>query len=75
VKSMDDFVTLVREELGLLVDRGDVGRQLDELPGWDSVHLLQLLTALERTTGRRISLPAVLEAPDLEHIYLLATAS
>ncbi|MEN3362551.1 MAG: hypothetical protein V7637_6533 [Mycobacteriales bacterium] len=70
--SIDDFVTLVREEIGLPVDPADLDRHFDEIPGWDSVHLLRLLTALEKKTGRRISLPAVLEASSLESIYTLA---
>jgi hypothetical protein len=72
VNTIDDFVCLVRDEVGLLVSIEDVGVGLDEIPGWDSIHLLYLLTALERTTGRRISMPDVLSASSLAHIYELA---
>jgi acyl carrier protein len=72
--SIDDFMTLVRTETGLLVGAADADRQFDELPGWDSVHLLQLLTMLEQTTGRQLSLPEVLAAPTLGQVYALATA-
>jgi len=75
MKTIDDFVTIIRDELGLALTTEDVGRSLDEVPGWDSVHLLSLLTVLERTTGRQISMPDVLEAPSLEHIYGLAVGA
>jgi acyl carrier protein len=74
VNSIDDFVTLVRDELGLPVTAQDVGRSLDEIPGWDSVHLLWLATALERATGTQVSLARVLEADCLEQIYQTAAA-
>jgi acyl carrier protein len=74
VNNIDDFIALVRDELGLPVTAGDASRGLDEIPGWDSVHLLWLLTALERETGRQVSLPDVLEAASLEQIYLTAVA-
>lgn len=75
MKTIDDFVVLVRDELGLAVTADTVGLAFDQLDGWDSVHLLALLTALERATGNRISLPDVLEARSLEHIYGLAVTS
>jgi acyl carrier protein len=74
VNDINDFVTLVRDEIGLRIDRQDVDRSFDEVPGWDSVHLLQLIMALERQIGRRISMPDVLEARSLEDIFLLVAA-
>ncbi|WP_250282495.1 MULTISPECIES: acyl carrier protein [unclassified Frankia] len=71
--SIEDLVALVRDELGLPVSTTDTGRELDEIPGWDSVHLLTLATILERTTGQRLSLPDVLEATSLERLYALTT--
>jgi acyl carrier protein len=75
VNSIDDLVTLVRDELGLPVTTQDAAINLDRLPGWDSMHLLWLLTALERTTGRSVSLPDVLAATSLEEIYAVATGA
>jgi len=72
VNDIDDFVTLLRDEIGLPVTTEDILLGLDQVPGWDSMHLLTLLTLLERQTGRRIPLPAMLEAPTLERIYALA---
>lgn len=67
--TVDDFVALVRDELGLSVQTADLDRSLDTVAGWDSVHLLTLCSALERATGKRISLPAVLEADSLAGVY------
>jgi acyl carrier protein len=72
VNTIDDFLALLHDEVGLAVTSGDVGLHLDQVPGWDSVHLLALLTALERRMGRSISLPDVLEASNLADIYSLA---
>jgi acyl carrier protein len=72
VNNIDDFLVLVRDGLGLPVTADDATRRLDEVPGWDSVHLLWLLTALEREAGLQVSLPALLEAASLEDIYLAA---
>jgi acyl carrier protein len=72
VNTIDDFITLVQDEIGLPVTTKDAERDLDQLSGWDSVYLLALLNALERTTGRSIPLPDVLEATSLEEIYALA---
>ncbi len=73
--TIEDFVTLVRDEVGLPVTPGDLEADLDSVPGWDSMHLLTLMMALERSTGRSISLPELLEAPSLGQVYRLATSS
>jgi len=75
MKTLDEFVGLVRTELGLPLTDGDARRTFDELPGWDSVYLLTVLTLLERRTGKQVSLPAMLEAGSLEQIYTLAAAA
>lgn len=72
MRTIDDFLTLVRDELGLPVGHDDAYRDLDQVPGWDSIHLLWLCTALERATGRPVSLPDVLHASSLAGIYELA---
>jgi len=75
VNSIDDFLILLQDDLGLPVTGADVGAGLDRVPGWDSVHLLSLLTLLERTTGRALPLADALEAGSLEEIYALAVTS
>ncbi|MEU4173856.1 phosphopantetheine-binding protein [Streptomyces sp. NPDC026589] len=72
MNSIDDFVQLLRDELGLYITREDIASTFDQIDGWDSVHLLTLLTHLERLTGRRINLPDALEAPTLEELYTVA---
>lgn len=75
MKTIDDFLVLLQDDLGLPVTRTDVGAGLDQVPGWDSVHLLSLLTVLERTTGRSLPLADALEAECLEDIYRLAVTA
>ena len=72
MNTIDEFLQLVRDGLGLPVTAEDAERGLDEIPGWDSVHLLWLLTSLEKRTGRSISMPEVLEASSLGQIYAVA---
>jgi acyl carrier protein len=55
------------------VTADDADRALDEIPGWDSVHLLWLMTTLEARTGRRISMPEMLEAATLAELYEVTT--
>jgi len=72
--SIEHFLALVRDQLGLAATAEDLGRSFDELPGWDSVHLLWLLTVLERQTGRPLSLPDLLQAGSLEQVLALVPA-
>ncbi|MFF0824831.1 acyl carrier protein [Micromonospora haikouensis] len=72
--TIDDFLAIVSAELGLPVRHEQVGLPLDSVPGWDSIHLLSLLTILERETGRQIALPAVLQATNLDEIYRAVVA-
>jgi len=69
VNTIDDFLTLVTEELGLPVTAEAADRHFDSLAGWDSLYLLTLLAALERRTGRQVSLPEMLKATRLRDIY------
>jgi hypothetical protein len=71
VNTFEDFLALLRHELGLAVTEDAA---VDQVPGWDSVHLLSLLTVLEGRTGRRIHLPDLLEAGTLKEMYDVAVA-
>ncbi|CAM5644614.1 acyl carrier protein [Streptomyces atroolivaceus] len=71
MKSLDDFLSLVHSETGLSLTPSTVGADFDELPGWDSLLLLTLLTAIERETGRRVPMAQVLESTSLRDIYAL----
>ncbi|MFC8079307.1 acyl carrier protein [Streptomyces sp. NPDC057307] len=72
MNSLAEFVTLVHEELGIEVTVDTVGKSWDDVPGWDSVHLITLLSLLERETRRPVSLPDMLEAGSLKEVYDLA---
>ncbi|GLX10997.1 phosphopantetheine-binding protein [Microbispora sp. NBRC 16548] len=72
--SRDEFVGLLRDEIGLAVGAvgaEDLGRTFDEVPGWDSLHLLTMLVLLEKRVSRPLSLPDFLDAASLETIYEL----
>jgi len=71
MNSPDDFLDLVRVELGLPLSPTDLRLDFDQLPGWGSVHMLRLLTAAERRTGRRLSLPDLLDARTLNQVFRL----
>lgn len=75
MNAITDFLTIIHDELGLEVTREDADKQLEHVAGWESVQLLTLLTALERETGRAISLPDVLAATSLADIYTIVTGN
>lgn len=69
---LDSFLRLVRDDLGLELEvPGAAEIRLADLPRWDSVYLLRLVTLLEEETGRRVSVRRVLEAHSLGEIYAL----
>ncbi|MFF8863329.1 MULTISPECIES: acyl carrier protein [unclassified Streptomyces] len=70
--SLDDFADTVRDELGLPLTDEQIGADFDEVPEWDSLHLLKLVTAVEQATGRPVPVGRVLEARSLKEIYELA---
>lgn len=71
MNTIDDFIHLIGEQIGLPVTVADAERPLDQVPGWDSLHLVALLSIMERKSGRPVSLPAVLQAGTLAEIYRL----
>ncbi len=73
--SLADFLALIRTELGLPVTEEDAARDLYEIAGWDSLHLLWLVAALERRTGRTVSVADLIDARDLGTIYRLTSAA
>ncbi|MEU5693435.1 acyl carrier protein [Actinosynnema sp. NPDC020468] len=72
--SLDEFLALVGDQLGLPLTTEDADTPLDDLIGWDSVQLLGLLPVLEERGGRALSLPAILEADSLGRLYDVVTA-
>ncbi|MEU6644638.1 acyl carrier protein [Saccharomonospora sp. NPDC046836] len=63
------FLVLLRDEVGLQVTESDLDTRFDDLPGWDSVLLLKLLSAVEQATGRQAPMLAMLEATDLRGVH------
>lgn len=70
LESLEGFLRLVRDDLGMeIAGPGDAFADLAELPDWDSVNLLRLVTILEQRTGRRMPVGRILEARSLKEIY------
>lgn len=74
MNDVEDFVALLRDELGMAVTREDLDKHLDQVADWDSAHLVELVTLLERETGRGVSVPDVLSASSLAEIHRIAVA-
>ncbi|MRH92350.1 acyl carrier protein [Nocardia sp. SYP-A9097] len=74
MNTIDDFVAIVRDEIGLAaVTPEHATGSLDTVPGWDSIHLLSVIATMEARTGRSVPLPELLEAASLEQIYEMYT--
>ncbi|MGP4008116.1 phosphopantetheine-binding protein [Streptomyces sp. 4N124] len=72
-----EFARLVRDETGLPLgttpaeETALLDADFDELPEWDSMYLLKLVTALEHTLGRPVPVGRLLEARSLRQIHEL----
>jgi acyl carrier protein len=75
VTTIDDLITLIRDEMGLSVTQDDADLPLDQVAGWDSLHLLSLMTLLERRTARSVPFVDLVEAGSLREILDLAVAA
>lgn len=75
MNTIDDFLAILRDELGLQVSTQHASLKLDQVADWDSVYLLSLLTILERRTGHSIQLAEMLEAATLQEMYAVAVAA
>ncbi|WP_434597769.1 phosphopantetheine-binding protein [Streptomyces sp. A5-4] len=73
--TLDDFTRLLADDLDLELAPGQVTADFDELPDWDSLHLLKLVTALERAIGSPVPVGKVFETRSLKEIYDLAVAA
>lgn len=74
MNTIDDFIAMLQDQIGLVVSGDAISGHFDEVPGWDSVHLLNLVAAMETRTGRSVPLPDLLEAESLQQIYSLYTS-
>lgn len=73
--TLDDFTRLVRDEIGIPLEPEQVTADFDELPDWDSLYLLKLVSALELATGHSVRVGKVLEARSLKEIYDVAVTA
>lgn len=70
--TLEDYVRLVNDEIGMPLAPEQVSSDFDELPYWDSLYLLKLITALEGAISRKVPVGKVMEARSLKEIYELA---
>ncbi|MCX4820515.1 phosphopantetheine-binding protein [Streptomyces sp. NBC_01142] len=70
-----DLISLANEHLGTDLEPGDAARDLAEVPCWDSVHLLRLVSLLESELGRPVPVAEVLEARSLDEIWTAAVGA
>jgi acyl carrier protein len=75
VCSREGFLDLLRDHLDMDVSEPQLSEELSQLPVWDSVYLLRMVTVLEETTGGRVPVRALLEARTLEEMRLLVSAA
>lgn len=69
VDTLDGFLALLKDELGLEATPDEAGRSLADLPRWDSLYLLRVVALMEDETGRRLSLAPLLQARTLAEIH------
>jgi acyl carrier protein len=67
----EDFVAIVADESGMTLVVGDLDTDFDQLDGWDSVHMLKLLSALEGAVGGALPVVEVMESRTLGQIHAL----
>lgn len=70
-----DLISLANEHLGTDLEPEDAGRELTELPSWDSVHLLRLVSLLERELGRPVPVAEMLQARSISEIWTVAVGT
>ncbi|WP_424187566.1 acyl carrier protein [Actinokineospora sp. G85] len=70
-----DFAELVEAETGLPLTADDLATRFDDLPGWDSVHLLKVLSALESEHGVTLQIAHLLDATSLADLHAAAAVA
>ncbi|MFG2041308.1 acyl carrier protein [Dactylosporangium sp. NPDC048998] len=71
--TIEEFVALLHDEIGMPVAAEHLVRDLDSVPGWDSMNMVWLVAAMEARTGVRVALPEVLQAGTLRAVHVLYT--
>ncbi|MEV4517233.1 acyl carrier protein [Dactylosporangium sp. NPDC049525] len=70
-----DFIRIVRDELALPLAKKDLEGDLDGVVSWDSLHMLRLISAVERETGKRVLIGSLLTERSLRGIYSKVAAA
>ncbi|MDG6109114.1 acyl carrier protein [Dactylosporangium aurantiacum] len=70
-----DFIRIVRDELALPLAKQDLEGDLDGVVSWDSLHMLRLVAAVERETGKRMLIGNLLTERSLRGIYSKVAAA
>ncbi|SDD96698.1 acyl carrier protein [Actinokineospora iranica] len=70
-----EFIDLVGAESGLPLTVADLATGFDDLPGWDSVHLLKVLSALETERGITLRVAELLSTKSLGDLHRAVAAA
>ncbi len=70
----ESFIQLVRDELALPLADTDLESDFDRVVSWDSLHVLRLVAAVEKETGKRVPVGKLLAERSLRGIYNLLAA-
>ena len=69
--SKDDFIRVVRDELKLPLGNADLESDFDQVVHWRSIHVVRLVVALEKKTGRRVPVSSLFRERTTAGIYAL----
>ena len=64
-----EFLEIVNDELALPLQAGDLDDDLDSVVSWDSMHVMTLVTSVERRTGHRVPVGRLMAVRTLREIY------
>ncbi|MDJ0744617.1 MAG: acyl carrier protein [Xenococcaceae cyanobacterium MO_167.B27] len=73
MNSITDLIDLMQEVLELPITEQDINIHFDCLDGWDSLHILRLITSIEAETGQKIAVASILQARNIQEIYQLVS--
>ncbi|KIH99209.1 hypothetical protein LP52_08770 [Streptomonospora alba] len=74
MNSRNELLRIIDTELALPLAPEHLDVEFDRLEGWDSVHMVRLISAVERATGRQVDVSAALESRNLAEFLTLAAA-
>lgn len=72
---MEDLRALVSDVIELAPEQIDTDRDRDDIPGWDSLAHLRIITALETRFRVRLTMVQITEVRTVEQLSLVANAA